>query len=111
MGILVGTDFNEGIKGIGPKKALKLIKEHGTLEDVLKEKEWEINNHEAVRSIFLEPKVTDEYDLSTHKLEKNKIVEMLVSEFEFSEARVQSAIQKVEKMEKTRAQTSLENWS
>ncbi|MCD6240643.1 flap endonuclease-1, partial [Candidatus Bathyarchaeota archaeon] len=29
LAILIGTDFNEGIKGIGPKKALKLIKTYG----------------------------------------------------------------------------------
>jgi len=36
IGILVGTDFNpDGVKGIGPKTALKLIQQHGTLEKVL----------------------------------------------------------------------------
>ncbi len=33
--ILVGTDFNPGVMGIGPKKALKLIKQHGTLAGAL----------------------------------------------------------------------------
>jgi len=34
IGILIGTDFNpEGIKGLGPKTALRLIKEHGSLEN------------------------------------------------------------------------------
>src|SRR5262249_58160086 len=32
VGILVGTDFNPGIKGIGPKKALALVREHGSIE-------------------------------------------------------------------------------
>ena len=33
---LIGTDFNpDGIKGIGPKTALKLINQHGTLEKAL----------------------------------------------------------------------------
>jgi flap endonuclease-1 len=33
VGILVGTDFNpDGIKGLGPKTALKLIKQHGNIE-------------------------------------------------------------------------------
>src|SRR4030095_5874084 len=27
LAILVGTDFNEGVKGVGPKKALKLVSE------------------------------------------------------------------------------------
>jgi flap endonuclease-1 len=36
VGILVGTDFNpEGVKGLGPKTALKLIKEYGSLENAL----------------------------------------------------------------------------
>ena len=41
LGILVGTDYNSGgIKGIGPKGALKLVKEKSNLENVLKEIEW-----------------------------------------------------------------------
>src|SRR5437899_11613296 len=31
MGLLIGTDFNEGVKGIGPKKAIAVIKTHGYL--------------------------------------------------------------------------------
>ena len=32
LAILVGTDFNEGIKGIGPKKALALVQEYDRIE-------------------------------------------------------------------------------
>jgi len=35
MAILIGTDFNEGIKGIGPKKSLNLIKKNGNIENTL----------------------------------------------------------------------------
>ena len=34
LAILVGTDFNDGVKGIGPKKALKLVQEHGWIEEM-----------------------------------------------------------------------------
>src|SRR2546429_7794984 len=34
LAILIGTDFNEGIKGIGPKKALKLVSEFGSIENM-----------------------------------------------------------------------------
>jgi len=54
----VGTDYNKGIKGIGPKKALKLIKKHGRIEDVLCELKMEIKNLPEIKSLFLEPDVT-----------------------------------------------------
>ena len=41
LAILIGTDFNKGVKGIGPKTALKLIKRYESLEalpDDLKDK-------------------------------------------------------------------------
>src|SRR5215467_8890912 len=34
LAILVGTDFNDGVKGIGPKKALKLVCDLGTIENM-----------------------------------------------------------------------------
>ena len=34
LALLVGTDFNEGVKGIGPKKALKLVQRHGRIESL-----------------------------------------------------------------------------
>ena len=64
IGILVGTDYNpQGVKGIGPKTALKLIKEHGSLEKALRE----IKNAEfpvppeKIREVFLNPKVKELY--------------------------------------------------
>ncbi|MEM4343800.1 MAG: flap endonuclease-1, partial [Candidatus Caldarchaeum sp.] len=32
IGLLVGTDYSPPVKGVGPKTALKIIKEHGSLE-------------------------------------------------------------------------------
>src|SRR4030042_12308 len=37
MAILIGTDFNDGVSGIGPKKSLQLIKKNGNIEKVLTE--------------------------------------------------------------------------
>jgi flap endonuclease-1 len=34
--ILLGCDYLEPIKGVGPKSALKLVKEHGNLKEVVK---------------------------------------------------------------------------
>src|SRR5206468_10263933 len=47
LAILIGTDFNGGIKGIGPKKALALIRKHANLESILQETGAAIDNVDA----------------------------------------------------------------
>ncbi len=53
MALLIGTDFNEGVRGIGPKKALNLIRKHGSLEPALAELQVDIESKDEVRRIFL----------------------------------------------------------
>ncbi|MFB6177231.1 MAG: flap endonuclease-1 [Halobaculum sp.] len=65
VAMLCGTDFNEGVTGIGPKTALKRIEEHGDLFAVLDAEGAEIENAEAVRQLFRDPPVTDELDYDT----------------------------------------------
>jgi flap endonuclease-1 len=60
IAILCGTDFNEGLAGVGPKTALKEIREHGDLYAVLDAQGATIEHVEEIRSIFLDPDVTDE---------------------------------------------------
>ena len=60
--VLVGTDFNEGISGIGPKTAVKLVHEHGDLEGALAAREETIPHADRIRTMFLDPTVTDEYE-------------------------------------------------
>ena len=56
IAILVGTDYNEKVPGIGPKTALKLILKHGSLEEVEKAKGTKfIFPYEEIRTIFLNP--------------------------------------------------------
>ncbi|WP_435065674.1 flap endonuclease-1 [Halobaculum sp. EA56] len=62
VAMLCGTDFNEGVRGIGPKTALKAVKEHGDLFGVLSARDAEIPNAERVRQFFFEPPVTDDYE-------------------------------------------------
>ncbi len=60
IGILLGTDFNEGVKRVGPKTALKIVKEHKTLDAVtayVKEKydyQFEVDAEEVLH-LFLDP--------------------------------------------------------
>ena len=62
IGILCGTDFNEGLKGYGPKTALKAVREHGDLWGVLEDEDAYIDHADRIRTLFLEPDVTEEYD-------------------------------------------------
>jgi len=92
--ILVGTDFNPGVMGVGPKKALKLIKQHGTLAGALKALGIEDESMEAVRSIFLDYERTDDYDLRWNPPDRRKVMDMLCGEYGFSEKRVTGALDK-----------------
>lgn len=110
IGILVGTDFNLGIKGIGPKKALKLIKEHGRLEKVLTALGEKIEHYKEIRKIFLKPKITNEYKLSWREVDEAKVKEFLCEEHNFSVERVENALKKFKISREIEAQKSIEEW-
>ena len=53
LAIMIGTDFHPGIRGIGPKTGLKLIRKHGTMEEVSIEKGFDLpENLEEIRELF-----------------------------------------------------------
>lgn len=110
MGVLMGTDFNQGVKGIGPKKALKLIKEHGSGEAAIRDKNLDVPGFGNVRDIFLSPKKTDDYRLAWNKPDREGIEGMLCNEFEFSRQRLQATLDKISVGQKARAQQSLDSW-
>jgi len=114
IGILVGTDFNpEGVKGIGPKTALQLIKEHGSLEKVvptLREAEFPVEPH-RIREIFLHPEVRDDYPLEWREPDVEGVVGFMCGERDFDEERVRKALEKMSAgIKKTRGATTLEQW-
>ena len=51
--ILIGTDYNDGIAGVGPVKAIKLVKKHGTLHAALAALGVPMPEAEAARALFL----------------------------------------------------------
>jgi len=114
IGILVGTDFNpEGVKGIGPKTALKLIKQHGNLEKLLptlEKAEFPVEP-QRIREIFLNPRVTDNYKLTWKDPDIEGVVDFLCRERDFSEERVRKALTKMtEGLRKAKGKVTLETW-
>ncbi|ELY57089.1 flap endonuclease-1 [Natronococcus amylolyticus DSM 10524] len=63
--ILIGTDFNEGVSGIGPKTAISEITEHGDLWSVLEARGDTVEYGDRVRQLFRDPNVTDDYAFET----------------------------------------------
>jgi len=114
IGILVGTDFNpQGVKGLGPKTALKLIKEHGSLENLLphlENAEFPVEPRK-IKEIFLNPKVTDNYKIEWNQPDIEAVIAFICRERDFSEDRVRKALEKMLKGIKERKEkTTLEKW-
>jgi len=113
IGVLVGTDFNpKGVRGVGPKTALQLIKEHGTLEKALPSLKVEFPvEPQRIREIFLHPKVTDNYRLVWSEPDIDGVVEFMCGERDFDEDRVRKALEKMGTgIRKTKGATTLEQW-
>jgi flap endonuclease-1 len=113
VGILIGTDFNpDGVRGIGPKTAVKLIQESGTLENVLAAKpDMKISaNIEGIRRIFLEPNVSKDYALKWSKPETERVVSFLCGERDFSEDRVRKALDKMTAADASTKKSTLESY-
>ena len=94
LGILVGTDFNDGVKGIGPRKALKLVQQHGTIDNMSADIRDAVGEVDDVRQIYLNPDVTSDYDVTPGEPDFAAIVDFLCGEREFSKERVTAALER-----------------
>jgi flap endonuclease-1 len=93
IAILIGTDFNDGVKGIGPKKALKLVGEFGSIDRMPLQIQEALGPGVAeIREIFMRPDVTDNYDIEFRQPDFDGIIKFLCEEREFSQERVQAAL-------------------
>ncbi len=111
IGILMGTDFNpDGFERIGPKTALKLIKEHGRLEDVgqIQDKLGEID-YKQIREIFLHPKVAEVRDITFGNVDYQGVINYLTKERSFSQERVETSLNRLKKAVEKKSH-NLEQW-
>jgi flap endonuclease-1 len=105
LGILSGTDYNPGgIRGIGPKKALDLVKKKKAPALIFKDLELDFNWQE-VFELFKKPNVREE-DIKFPKLDKEKVKKILL-DHDFSEDRIDSALQRLEKAKEEATQQTL----
>ncbi len=104
VAILVGTDFCPGVYGIGPKKALKLVKEGGLGSLSL---DFDID---AVRDVFLKHPVTDEYSINYRKVNEEGLVDLLAGEHDFNAERTKRAATELSKAYKDNTQQNISRW-
>jgi flap endonuclease-1 len=95
LAILVGTDFNPGIKGIGPKKALHLVRTHGRLEGMPGDiRDALLPAADAIRRLYLFPDVTDDFDLTPGVPDVQGVVRFLCDDRAFGRDRVEAALER-----------------
>ena len=97
LGILVGTDYNPGgVKGIGPKKALKLVKENN-IEKAFELAEWDKHfeiSWKEIFDLFKNMPVTNNYEIKFRKPDVEGVKKYLM-DFEFSETRIENSLKKL----------------
>lgn len=114
VGILIGTDFNpDGVKGIGPKTALKLIKQYGTLKNAVPhiENVTFADKIGEIQQIFLHPKVTDNYKIEWKEPDESGLIDFMCREKEFGEERIKKSLERMTAgSKKQKGKVSLEKW-
>lgn len=112
LAMIVGTDFNiGGVKGLGPKKGLKVVQDHGEDFDALfREIKWDEHFDIPWQDVFDTIKnmpVTKNYTLKWSDINEDALKKLLIQEHDFSKNRVQSAIDDITKAKKKGQQTHL----
>lgn len=106
IGILVGTDYNEGVYRIGPKTALKLVKQHKSFDKLFKEVKADFN-WKKIYAIFKSMPIMKNYQLKWKELDEDKVKKILVDKHEFSLERVENTLDKLKKSEGKKTQKGL----
>ena len=112
LGILCGTDYNPGgVKGLGPKKSLKFVKEHKTKEKIFEElaksdKYVSDFDWQAIYNEIENPNVDEKVKIEFPKIDKEKIKKIMLK-YEFSEDRINNQLMKLDEIEDRKKQKTL----
>ncbi|MXV64046.1 flap endonuclease-1 [Natronorubrum sp. JWXQ-INN-674] len=107
--ILIGTDFNDGVTGIGPKTALSEIAEHGDLWSVLEARGDTIEYGDRVRQLFRDPNVTDDYEFDA-SLDPDLVAAKAYVTDEWA-VDADEVARGFERIEESATQTGLDRWT
>jgi len=112
LAMLVGTDYNlGGIKGIGPKNALKLVKKYGSdFEGLFKDVKWnEFFDYpwKEVYDLFKNIPIEKEYLIEWKEPNKEEVIDLLVNEHDFAMERVKTVLDRLLKNKESKQQKGL----
>lgn len=112
IGILIGTDFNEKFPKIGPKTALKLVKENDSFEEIIKKTGHKIDfDWKEVEKIFLEPEYEEDFKIEFRNADREEVIELLCEKHQFSKERVLGTLERLQKkLDEKGSQSSLGKW-
>lgn len=110
IAILIGTDFNEGIRGIGAKKGLAAIKKDGRIESTPYLEMLGSDTVAQVRETFLNAEFATEFQLAWKKPDSQALVEFLCEEHEFSRSNVEETLTQL-RSSNVNTQQSLDSWN
>ena len=116
--ILLGCDYCEKIRGVGPKSAYKLIKEHGDIETILTKLDGKKHTapenwpYKEARRLFLQPEVTpaNEVELKWEKPDEDGLVKYMCEEKGFAEDRIRNGAKKLLKARQGSTQGRLDGF-
>jgi len=92
LGVVMGTDFNDGAPGFGPKRALKLVREHLGFEATMQKAGLDLSEANAVAEIFRHPNAVEPGPLSFGPVDEAGLQKLLVETHGFSESRFRAAV-------------------
>jgi len=104
LGIMIGTDFHPGFKGVGPKTGVKLIRKFGTLEEVAGHRGVEVpENIGDIRNLFHNHPTVEEDPPAYTAGHEEGIMGMLRDELGFGENRIMKAIERLSSSNRLRS--------
>lgn len=96
VAILCGTDYNDGVQGVGPRRAIEAIIEHGDLDSVLTHLDATIDDADRIRDYFRHPRVTEAFDFERRcSPDLDATRSYLVDRWEIPEEAIASAFERL----------------
>jgi len=109
LGILVGTDYNNGVNKVGQKTALKLVKQYKNFDELFNKVKADFN-WKQIYATFKNMPIIKNYKLSWNKPDVEKIKEILVERHDFNEERINKNLDRIINLKKNKSNESLNKW-